>query len=136
MDLKKLKTTLVSEAEEYIAKLDEQDAQYPELAARRAYRSANKQRVLTSMQQQYPDSMKGLAQMDQLTPQQQQKLIVEALKKDANGMVYLTETNFVDLDRKMEEVRAHQELMRHLKKAGRNMMPEKMADFDFSMCKV
>ena len=135
-DLLKLKKQRIEEAEAYIVKLDEQDAKYPKLAEKRAYRSANKKTVMAGLTQQYPELMQELVQIDQMTPQQQQKLIVAALKKDMNGTVYLTETNIMDVDRKMGEMEAHKDMMNHLKKMAQDIMPTDTPDFDFSVCKA
>ena len=135
-DLKKMKNDLVAEAEDYIRQLDEQDEKHPEIAEKRSYRSANKKNMMAEIEKEYPEAMNMLVQIDQMTPQQQQRLIIEALKKDVNGTVYLTETNMLEIDRKMEEVRAHRAMMKHLKKSTQELLPTTIPDIDVDLCKV
>ncbi|MBP5343573.1 MAG: hypothetical protein J6Y85_00645 [Alphaproteobacteria bacterium] len=135
-DLKKVKETALQEAEVYIAQLNAQDAEHPDLVAKRAYRSKAKQQALNRIQSSFPEMMKGMVLVSQITPQQQQALIMDALKRDAEGKVYLTETNIVDLDRKMKEMDAHNDLMDYFKGIADDKIPTDVPEFDFSQCKA
>ena len=135
-DLMKLKEEAVKEAEEYVEQLNEQDAKHPDLVAKRAYRSKAKQRTMDKVRASFPDMMKGMVLVSQMTPQQQQTLIIDALKRDANGTVYLTETNIVDLDRNMKENDAHKDLIDYFKSIADEKIPTDIPEFDFSQCKA
>ena len=135
-DLIKLKEQSVKEAEEYVVRLNEQDAKYPELVAKRTYHSKSKQRTMDKVRAAFPDMMKDMVLVSQMTPQQQQTLIIDALKRDAKGTVYLTETNIVDLDRKMKEMDAHEDLIDYFKSVADEKIPANIPEFDFSQCKA
>ena len=73
--LKELKGQYIEEAKQYIARLDEQDAAHPDLVAKRAARSGNKQREMARLQEQFPDAFSDVSTVDYQTPQQQQQLL-------------------------------------------------------------
>ena len=121
--LKTLKQQYLDEAKAYISKLDAQDAANPDLAERRASRSQNKQAVLNGIQEQFPDVFTDITVTDQMTPQARQQIIVAALEKDAEGEVYMTETNASEVDRRMAEKRANKAMLN-------KMIDRAYSDFD------
>lgn len=137
--LKELKDQYIVEAKEYIVKLDEQDAAHPRAVAKRAARTRNKAQVLSNVKEQFPEAFAEMEQFDQQTPQQQQLAIIHALEKDANGTVYLTETNVLEVDQRIGEAKANKALLKtftdradDMLEEMRSKMPEQ--EFDFSVC--
>ncbi|MBQ4471922.1 MAG: hypothetical protein II942_01575 [Alphaproteobacteria bacterium] len=121
--LKTLKQQYLDEAKAYISQLDAQDAANPDLVERRAARSQNKQAVFGEIQEQFPDVFPDIAVADQMTPQARQQIIVTALEKDADGEVYMTETNASEVDRRMAEKRANKAMLN-------KMIDQAYSDFD------
>ena len=121
--LKQLKQDYLKEAKEYIAKLEEQDRQHPQLAERRLARSKTKRKVLADIQGQFPDVFLEADNADQMSPQMRQQIIVTALERDADGSVYLTETNASEIDQRMAEKRANRALIN-------KMMDKAYEEFD------
>ena len=102
--LKEEKDKAISEAEKYIVRLEKQDAEHPELVEkRRKKEEAKRSRMSEKAQEQLKKSDEGIVQISQMSPAIQQKFVIEALKKDADALVYLTETNAVDVDQLMRE---------------------------------
>lgn len=102
--LKEEKDKAISEAEKYIARLEKQDAEHPELVEkRRKKEQAKRSRMSEKAQEQLEKSDEGIVQISQMSPATQQKLVVDALKKDSDALVYLTETNAMDVDQLMRE---------------------------------
>ena len=134
--LQELKKQYIEEAKEYIAKLDEQDRTHPEAVAKRAARSKNKRDVLANVGAQFPDMLAKLESIDQQTPQQRQQVLIAALEKDKNGKVYLTETNALEVDQKMAEAKANDELVKRFQSQADAMYKDFPQDqnFDLSMC--
>jgi len=137
--LKELKDQYIVEAKEYIVKLDEQDAAHPRAVAKRAARTRNKAQVLSNVKEQFPEAFAEMEQFDQQTPQQQQLTVIHALEQDANGTVYLTETNALEVDQRMGEAKANKALLKTFTEQAdemvedmRSKMPEQ--EFDFSVC--
>jgi len=60
---------------------------------------------------------------DQMSPQMRQQIIVTALERDADGSVYLTETNASEIDQRMAEKRANRALIN-------KMMDKAYEEFD------
>ena len=135
-DLMRVKRVAIEEAEKHIAALDAQDRQHPELVTKRTYRSPSTQRVANQVQKKFPEAAQGITLIRQLAPQRQQEVIVAALKKDVNGTVYLTETNVVEIDRKMKEREAHTDLMNYFKTIADDSIPADIPEFDFSLCRA
>ena len=137
--LKELKDQYVEQAKEYVVKLDEQDAAHPRAVARRTARTRNKSKVLANVKEQFPEAFAEMEQFDQQTPQQKQMAVIAALEKDANGSVYLTETNVLEVDQRMAESKANNALLKRFSDQAedalsgvRSKLSEK--DFDFSVC--
>ena len=137
--LYELKEKYVNEAKEHIAKLDEQDAAYPQAVARRAARTQNKQKVVQQAQLDFPEAFSDMTSLDQQTPQQRQQIVVMALEKDKEGSVFLTETNAVEIDQKMVEGKANKAMLKNLQDQMhsytdqlKTSMPQQ--DFDFNKC--
>jgi hypothetical protein len=104
--LKAEKEKAIKEAEKHIQALEQQDAKHPELVQQRQKRQKMK---LARMSQQAQDKLsdsEGIAQISQMSPAMQQKFVVEALQKDADATVFLTETNAIDVDQLMRERKA------------------------------
>ena len=137
--LKELKKQYLEEAKQYVVRLNEQDASYPELVAQRAARSVNKQRIMARMQEQFPDVFNDLQEMDQQTPQQAQQLLISALERDVEGSVYLTQTNAVEVDQRMAEARSNHALSDEMAQKAFASFEENIGqgvdNFDFDMCK-
>ncbi len=138
-ELKELKDQYIVEAKEYIVKLDEQDAAHPRAVAKRAARTRNKARVLTNVKEQFPEAFAEMEQFDQQTPQQQQLAVINALEKDANGTVYLTETNALEVDQRISEAKANKAMLKTFTDMADDMLEEMRSkrpeqEFDFSVC--
>ena len=138
--LTELKKQYLAEAEEYIKKLDEQDAAHPDAVARRTARTKNTKNVLQSVQQEYPEVFAHMNQYDQQTPQQQQRVLMMALTKDAEGTVFLTETNAMEIDQKMAEAAANKDMIKNMQNQVQNLadaisasMPDG-EDIDLEQC--
>ncbi len=110
--LKKAKEKAISEAEKYITRLEKQDAEHPELVAKRLKReNARRSRMSEKAQEQLQKSDESIVQISQMSPAEQQKLVIKALKKDSEGMVYLTETNAMEVDQLIREKKATNKLI-------------------------
>ena len=137
--LKELRDKYIKEAEEYIVKLDEQDAAHPRAAEKRAAKTQNKTKVFDSARQQFPEAFAKIDQIDQQSPQRRQEVLITAMKKDANGSVYLTETNALDVDQRIAEEKANAALLKTFEKQAGDFTADpkdafQEADFDFSVC--
>lgn len=137
--LKELKDQYIVEAKEYVVKLDEQDAAHPRAVEKRAARTRNKAQVLANVKEQFPEAFAEMERFDQQTPQQQQMVVIAALEKDANGTVYLTETNATEIDQRIGEAKANKALLQRFTDQAQKTMDEMQSkmpqqDFDFSVC--
>lgn len=137
--LQELKEKYVSEAKEYIAKLDEQDAAYPRAVERRAARTQNKRKVVKQAQADFPEVFSDMTSLDQQTPQQRQQIVVTALEKDKEGSVFLTETNAIEIDQKIAEGKANQAMLQRVQDQMHSYMDRvktssPQQDFDFDQC--
>ena len=119
--LSELKKQYLAEAEEYIQKLDQQDAAYPDAVARRESRTQNTKNVLKTVQQEFPEAFEHMHQFDQQTPQQRQRVLMMALTKDKDGTVFLTETNAIEIDQKMAEAVANKDMIKNLQNQVQNL---------------
>lgn len=139
--LQELKEQYLVEAKKYIEKLDAQDAAYPRAVARRAARTQNKQAVMKRVQDEFPDVFGDMSQLDQLTPQQRQRILIIALEKDKDGAVFLTETNATEIDQKMAEQAANKDMLKNIQDQAqsyvddmKSSLPTSSSDFDFDQC--
>ena len=135
--LKELRDQYLTEAKEYIVKLDEQDAAHPRAVARRTARTQNKTQVLDEARKQFPEAFAEMDQLDQLTPQQRQQSLIVAMAKDVNGTVYLTETNALEVEQHMAEGKANAAMLRTFQEQAESAFEDKsnsLQDFDFSVC--
>lgn len=139
-ELKKLKDQYLAEAESYIVKLDAQDVAHPDAVARRESRSQNKRVVLKQVQDMFPDEFASMSHFDQRTPQDRQRMLITAMKKDAAGSVFLTETNALEIDQLMAESKSTANLISTFEGKADDVVKEMQqpqldpADFDFSRC--
>jgi len=137
--LQDLKAQYLTEAKEYIAKLDAQDAAHPRAVARRAARTQNKMASLEKIKEQFPDVFAGV-NLDQQTPQQRQRVLITALEKDKNGTVYLTETNAPEIDQRLAESAANKDMVKSLLSETQRVVDSMNAsipssdEFNFDRC--
>ncbi|MBQ3695695.1 MAG: hypothetical protein II938_01830 [Alphaproteobacteria bacterium] len=138
--LKELRDELIKEAKEYIVKLNEQDAAHPHAVAKRAARTKGKSNVISEVREQFPEAFSNMDKLDQQTPQQRQQTVIAAMEKDANGTVYLTETNALEIEQRLVEQKANAAMVRTFQDQAENMAEEmrsrypQQQDFDFSVC--
>ena len=137
--LKELRDQRLIEAKEYIVKLDEQDAAHPRAAAKRAARTQNKAKVYEEAHQQFPEIFAETDAIDQQTPQQRQQALIVAMEKDANGSVYLTETNALEVEQRIVEEKANAAMLKTFKEQADQMIQnstngDTQQEFDFSVC--
>jgi len=138
--LEELKKQYLTEANEYIAKLDEQDKAHPKAVARRTAQTQNKKVVLQQVQAEFPQQFAQMQRFDQETPQQRQRILVQAMEKDETGTVYLTETNAIEIDQKMAEATANKALIQNIKDQAQGLADSISAslpdgpDFNFDQC--
>lgn len=105
--LKAEKKKAVAAAQKYVDLLEKQDAEHPELVQNRQKLQAQKQaRLSERAQAELEQSDDGIVQISQMSPVMQQKFVISALEKDENALVYLTETNAMDIDQMMRERQA------------------------------
>ena len=139
--LQDLKEQYLTEAKEYIEKLDQEDAAYPRAVARRTARTKNKKKVLKKVQEEFPEAFAAMEQFDQQSPQQRQRVLVTAMEKDKNGLVYLTETNATEVDQKIAESEANKDMLKNIQSQMQSYVedvqsgiPNSSRDFDFNQC--
>ena len=109
--LKALKKQSIAEAYSYIEKLEEQDKNNPELVERRKSQSQQQVNRVSKQAQSVGADIEGILQSGQTSPTTKQKLILHALEKDEDALVYLTETNAVDVDQLIRERRSTDKLI-------------------------
>lgn len=138
--LKDLKDKHLAEAKEYVEKLDAQDAAHPQAVARRTAATQNKKKVVSRVQEQFPEAFAEMHKFDQQTPQQRQRDLIAALEKDENGSVYLTETNALEVDQRLAEAKSSADMLEYVQDQAEAMVDEmqsqypEASDFDFSVC--
>ena len=66
-------------------------------------RQAKKQAKLSEKAQQALEESDAIVQISQMSPVMQQKFVIAALEKDENALVYITETNAIDIDQMIRE---------------------------------
>ena len=101
--LKTEKEKAIKEAEKHIQALEQQDAKHPELVQQRQKRQQLKLARMSQKAQEKLSDSEGIVQISQMSPAVQQKFVVEALKKDVDATVFLTETNAMDVDQLIRE---------------------------------
>ncbi len=110
--LKEAKKDAIVEAKKYIDLLEKQDSEHPELEQKRLMALERKRARLSDAAQQALEQSDGIVQISQMSPVMQQKLIVAALEKDSNALVYLTETNAIEIDQRIREAQATEKIIR------------------------
>ena len=137
--LKDLKTQYLEEAKEYVAKLDAQDAAHPRAVARRNARTQNQKAVFSKVEEQFPEAYAEMEKIRVSTPQQQQQSLIVAMEKDVNGLVYLSETNALEIDQRIAEAKADEAMLENLQEQADSMITDMQAkypqqEFDFDLC--
>ncbi len=110
------KKKAIVEAQKYIALLEKQDAEHPELVKKRQDLLTQKRARMSDRAQQVLDQSDGIIQISQISPVVQQKLVVAALEKDKNALVYLTETNAMEVDQRIRERQAMDKIVKESQK--------------------
>lgn len=138
--LQSLKSAYLEEAKAYVEKLNLQDQKYPKAAARRNSRSKTKQQVLSAVESQFPEAFAEMQRFDQYSPQARQQVLIDAMEKDENGIVYLTETNAFEVEQKMAENTSHRKMVSALQAESEKMANQSVQQVqglqgNFDFCK-
>lgn len=105
--LREEKAKAITDAEKYIEILEKQDAEHPELVQKRRQAQERKLKRLSEDAREIIEQTNApIVQISQMSPVTQQKIVVDALKKDKEALVHLTETNAMELDQLMRERQA------------------------------
>ena len=104
--LRNEKKKAIAGAQQYIAQLEKQDAEHPELVQQRQNVQARKQARMSEKARKAISESNGIVQISQMSPVMQQKFVIAALEKDKDALVHLTETNAMDVDQKIRERQA------------------------------
>ncbi len=105
-ELKDMKKKAMEDAYKYVELLEKQDKESPELVAKREQLKAKKQARLSAEAQGALKTGGDVIQMSQMSPSTQQRLVLSALEKDEGALVYLTQTNAMNVDQLMREQRS------------------------------
>lgn len=122
------KKKAIAEAQEYIALLEKQDSEHPELVKKRQDVLAQKRARMSDRAQQVLDQSEGIIQISQISPVVQQKLVVAALEKDKNALVYLTETNAMEVDQRIRERQAMDKIVKESQKQMETAYDQQLKD--------
>lgn len=124
--LKAEKEKAIKEAEKHIQALEQQDAKHPELVQQRQKRQQMKLARMSQQAQEKLSDSEGIVQISQMSPAMQQKFVVEALQKDADATVFLTETNAIDVDQLMRERKATTKIIAESQKQMENVYKKQL----------
>ncbi len=134
-----LKEKYLEEAKAHIQKLDEQDKAYPQMVAARTKKSEKKERLFAQVKESHPDAFNQVMSFDKNSPQQLQQNLIVALEKDKEGIVFLTQTNALEVDQKIAEAKANKEMIETFKENMPLQVDENAIDninFDEQTCSV
>lgn len=124
--LKEEKKKAIASAEKYIALLEKQDAEHPELVKRRQDIQNRKQARLSEKAQQALAQSDAIVQISQMSPVMQQKMVISALEKDKDALVRLTETNAMDVDQMIRERQATNKIITESQKQMEGVYQEQI----------
>lgn len=135
--LKEEKKKAIAAAQKYIALLEKQDEEHPELVQKRRDYQAKKQARLSEEAQQAMAQSDGIIQISQMTPVMQQKFVVAALEKDKDALVRLTETNAMDVDQMIRERQATNKIIAESQKQMKTIYDKQLENMPlFTNCTV
>lgn len=126
--LKEEKKKAMAGAEKYIALLEKQDAEHPELVQKRQELQNRKQARLSEKAQQALVQSDAIVQISQMSPVMQQKMVISALEKDKDALVRLTETNAMEVDQMIRERQATNKIISESQKQMEGIYQEQMAN--------
>ena len=123
--LKDKKKEMIQQAYDYVSLLEKQDLEHPELTATRQKRQHDQNaRLSKEAQAAVKEVDQGIISIGQMSPVAQQKLVLAALEKDADGLTYLTETNAMNVDQMMRERHSSNKLIAESQKQVREAIKQ------------
>ena len=116
---------MIQQAYDYVSLLEKQDLEHPELTATRQKRQHDQNaRLSKEAQAAVKEVDQGIISIGQMSPVAQQKLVLAALEKDADGLTYLTETNAMNVDQMMRERHSSNKLIAESQKQVREAIKQ------------